>query len=245
VNAPTSSVPPTVISLVPGLLCAYGAALDASAHAHNAVQVVWPAGRSRLDLGEEGQRVDGAGVVAPGVEHRLTMAEGWVLLVEPQSGLGARLLELLDDRPWLALDGFGPAPADEAAALAALRTYVGGVFEPAVDDPRINDLLRRLDACFAGTDCLKPDRWRAAEVAAGMGLSEGRFLHLFREQVGTAWRPYLLWRRLLCAVRAMVAGESATTAAHHAGFADSAHLSRTFRATFGLSIREATAVFGR
>jgi AraC-like DNA-binding protein len=36
-------------------------------------------------------------------------------------------------------------------------------------------------------------------------------------------------------VEAFAAGESLTTAAYRAGFADSAHLSRTFRRMYGMS----------
>ena len=75
-------------------------------------------------------------------------------------------------------------------------------------------------------------------IAAEVHLSEGRFIHLFKEQIGIPVRRYLLWRRLLMAVKAVVRGSSFTTAAYETGFADSAHLSRTFKAMFGLSPSE-------
>jgi len=70
-------------------------------------------------------------------------------------------------------------------------------------------------------------------------------LHLFREQMGIAWRPYLLWRRTISAVEAILTGSSATEAAHLAGFSDSSHLSRTFRSLFGMSIRQSQSLFSR
>ena len=66
-------------------------------------------------------------------------------------------------------------------------------------------------------------------------LSEGRFLHVFSEQVGIPWRRYLLWRRLLGAVAHTAMGYSLTEGAHFAAFADAAHFSKTFKAMFGLS----------
>ena len=45
----------------------------------------------------------------------------------------------------------------------------------------------------------------------------------------------MLWLRLERAVAVFAAGGSLTDAAHAAGFADSAHLSRTFRRMFGLA----------
>ena len=69
-----------------------------------------------------------------------------------------------------------------------------------------------------------------AEVAC---LSPSRFRHLFVEQTGMALRPYILWRRFLRVWELLTAGASLSAAAHSAGFADAAHLSRTSRAMFG------------
>jgi AraC family transcriptional regulator len=54
------------------------------------------------------------------------------------------------------------------------------------------------------------------------------------EQTGMPLRAYVLWRRLLRVFELLMAGENLSTAAHSAGFADSAHLSRTARSMFGL-----------
>jgi AraC-like DNA-binding protein len=71
------------------------------------------------------------------------------------------------------------------------------------------------------------------EVAAQAFLSPSRFRHLFVEQTGLALRPYILWRRFVAVWDLMAAGESLSTAAHRAGFADAAHLTRTSRRMFG------------
>jgi AraC-like DNA-binding protein len=47
-------------------------------------------------------------------------------------------------------------------------------------------------------------------------------------------QSYLRWQHLLAAIRISARGASLTEAAHTAGFADSAHLTRVFRATFGI-----------
>ncbi len=117
-------------------------------------------------------------------------------------------------------------------------TYAHTTLANGITNKRIEKLLTNLDQCLPG-DCHKPIGWRADEVASQLSLSESRFLHLFSEKMGIAWRPYLLWRRTICAVGAITKGLSATEAAHVAGFSDSAHLSRTFRSLFGMSIREA------
>lgn len=240
--------------LVPGLLAYHGASLDAADHRHHAIQLIWPQVPSDLYLGS--RRVSGAAVLAGGVEHRLTMNAGWVVLIEPQSDLGAALANYLAGEPVKTIEPLSPCRDDAPPAVSdellltrsldplwrSLGVSPASVIrssgaDQSDIDPRIQELLHRLNGCFQG-DCVKPEPWRAAEVAASLSLSESRFRHLFRQEMGIAWRPWLRWRRLLCAILILRQGGSATDAAHAAGFADSAHLSRTFRLAFGITIRE-------
>lgn len=73
------------------------------------------------------------------------------------------------------------------------------------------------------------------QVAALLHLSESRLRHVFGQQFGLPMQRYLLWQRLLTAIEGTARGVSLTQAAHDAGFADAAHLTRTFRATFGIT----------
>jgi AraC-like DNA-binding protein len=73
------------------------------------------------------------------------------------------------------------------------------------------------------------------EVAEVAHLSPSRFRHLFVEETGMPLRTYVLWRRLLQVWELLMHGETLSTAAHAAGFADSAHLSRTARTMFGVA----------
>lgn len=244
------------VRVMPGVLLFVGRALEAEEHAHVAAQVVWPCGDSELLVGN--QRWRGPALVAGGVPHRLAMSEGLLLLIEPQSCWGEVLGRRLDGEdcvtlplPELTPSAAGTALADGwlVPAMALLCSRLGlplpGPAMTAVGDGRIRRLLQAMDECFEVDRCLKPQGWRAADAARSIALSESRFLHLFRDQMGMAWRPYLLWRRLLCAVTAMAEGQAATEAAHLAGFSDSAHLSRTFRRCFGLSIRQASRLLSR
>ena len=73
------------------------------------------------------------------------------------------------------------------------------------------------------------------EIAAGADLSESRFSHLFTENVRVPVRRYLLWLRLREAIHLLARGVSLTDSAYDAGFADSAHLTRTFRGMLGIT----------
>ena len=77
--------------------------------------------------------------------------------------------------------------------------------------------------------------WSLEDTAVALQLSTSRVRHLFVAETGTTLRRYRRWIRLEAALRVLVGRESLTTAAHAAGFADSAHLSRAFREMFGLT----------
>ncbi|XVJ65108.1 MAG: helix-turn-helix transcriptional regulator [Lacibacter sp.] len=75
-------------------------------------------------------------------------------------------------------------------------------------------------------------------IASKVYLSESRFAHLFKEQTGIPFRRYVLWCRMQAALKAVMQGQSFTQAAYESGFADVAHLSRTFTEMFGVSPSE-------
>ncbi|NCT69091.1 MAG: helix-turn-helix domain-containing protein [Rhodanobacteraceae bacterium] len=66
-------------------------------------------------------------------------------------------------------------------------------------------------------------------------VAPSRFRHLFVAQTGTSFRAWLLWTRVAFAMGAGMGGQSWSVAAQEAGFADSAHFSRTCRRMFGMS----------
>ena len=95
-------------------------------------------------------------------------------------------------------------------------------------DPRIVALTVR----FNQDDLLDEP---ADVLAAKSNLSTSRLIHLFTSELGAGVRRVKQYYRFKLAARSVAEGGSLTTAAHHAGFADSAHFSRAFLGTFGLS----------
>lgn len=74
-----------------------------------------------------------------------------------------------------------------------------------------------------------------SEIADVVCLSPDRFRHLFIEETGIRFRPYVLWLRIEVALTAYTTRKSLTEASHAGGFADSAHFSRTFKRMFGFA----------
>jgi AraC family transcriptional regulator len=218
-------------------------------HSHHAVQVTFALdGWFRLEA--EDHCVDTAvAAVAPDARHAIT-AGGAVAFVyiEPESTAGRAAVRRLFAKRHLAsvdMDLFGSLPGE---LLAAFR-------DPAVTDARLIDIGRAIIAKLAGgVEAPTPDErvskvisWAAShlttpislpDAAAVAGLSPDRLRHVFVKHTGLPFRTYILWLRLLKAVEAFSHGESLTNAAHEAGFADSAHFSRTFRRTFGVAAAE-------
>jgi AraC-like DNA-binding protein len=119
--------------------------------------------------------------------------------------------------------------SDQAMIEAARRVILaltGGEEPAAITDKRVIRAVEYVDANLDRQITLD-------DVARDVCLSPGRLRHLFVEQTGMGLRPYVLWRRFLRAWELLVAGESISTAAHAAGFSDSAHFARTSRQTFG------------
>lgn len=75
--------------------------------------------------------------------------------------------------------------------------------------------------------------------AAGIAfLSESRFMSVFRQQTGLAFRNYLLMQKLVHGVHFLEKSGSFTEAAHAAGFADAAHFTRTFTRNTGMNLKD-------
>jgi AraC-like DNA-binding protein len=213
-------------------------------HAHHAIQVTISLGGSFSLHTKDSSMGSNAVAVAADAFHEFE-AEGLIafLFVEPEGRPGRAISNRLFDHCELAsvpLDLLGDFRERAAAAYRA------------ADTATLIELGRILAANLAaGIKADAPDlrvrkaiAWAAQqlegpaslpEAAAAVGLSADRLRHLFVEQTGLPFKTYMLWLRLTRALERFAAGASLTQAAHDSGFADSAHLSRTFRRMFGVA----------
>ncbi|MEB2648273.1 AraC family transcriptional regulator [Pseudomonas canadensis] len=97
-----------------------------------------------------------------------------------------------------------------------------------LDDPRLERALAALDQQLNG-------KVSAQALAKAAHLSLSQLERLFAHQLGLPVRRLVLWRRLRVALQLALAGGTLTDAAHGAGFADSAHFSRTMKQLFGVT----------
>jgi AraC family transcriptional regulator len=168
------------------------------------------------------------------------------LFVAPESLAGCALGKaLFADRPWASVTS-GPLEASLTELRACFRNE-----DPETEIRRLGRTI--LEMLPAAEEPVLPDRRVLAMIefarqnlegsvtlplaAASVNLSQSRASHLFVAHTRLPFKAYVLWLRLQRAVAPYAAGSSLTEAAHNAGFADSAHFSRTFRRTFGLPQR--------
>ncbi len=115
-------------------------------------------------------------------------------------------------------------------------------FVPGRDDLReaFGDALRlpqrRVDRrLLQALDAIQHERLSVVDAAARVGLSSSRLTHLMTEQLGAPPRKWAAWFKLTAAItHTVLAGANLTRAAHEAGFADSAHLTRTSKQLAGV-----------
>lgn len=218
--------------LLPGVLAYTGAIGPTERHAHHAVQLMVAAGELRVVDDDGGVHTGTRMGIPSDTGHAITAGAqpAVALFVDPESALGIAVENRLG-ASWADADvpaGLDPAMRDPRAAVSALTRSVGAGSAPPPRHPGVSAVLELLPELIAQGPV------RTGTLAERVGISTSRLTHVFTEQVGLPLRRYVLWLRVMTAVARTAAGDDVTAAAHAAGFADSAHLSRTCRATFGL-----------
>ena len=160
---------------------------------------------------------------------------------EPESASYQRIAERFDNVPrgfdclwangegWAILQKYSTTLSEAEQLMAKIFDVPADPSEPApLKDPRIAAALTLLREAPQDYDHLET-------LAERVHLSPSRFAHLFKDEVGVPVRRYVLWLKMRRALDHAIAGDSLTSAAISAGFADSAHLSRTVRAMMGVA----------
>jgi AraC-like DNA-binding protein len=195
-------------------------------------------------------------VMAPNVAHATdTRGHPFLdILVDPDDDLYRYLHPLLEGAPLRSLPAQGIAQLlPEAAALreegrsaAQAHDFLLRLLRALCPQPlaRLPWDERTLRACAYMRASIRQAVPTAAQVAAHVGLSESRLMHLFSDDLGLPMRQYLLWLRLRHALRLGAEGRTLTEVALGAGFYDHAHFNRTLRrmVEFAPSVLNASTV---
>ena len=196
--------------------------------------------RDHDDMWQTGRGI----IVPPNVVHSFSAqgSFGAMLFVDPDSIEGTWLRSTIGNRITIvpeqrveraaaALTAFCETPLESMDVGMLVRYIVeslcAGVPPARRPDPRIT---RVLDLIASSEDL----RVSLEAIAENVFLSPSRFQHLFKQQVGLAFRRYLLWRKVTRAMITIARERTLSAAAQQSDFADAAHLTRTFQQMFGL-----------
>ena len=107
------------------------------------------------------------------------------------------------------------------------RQFFGAPLAPRALDARIRKVIDAINADpVAATS--------AEECAASVHLSFSRFLHLFKQETGMAFRAFRAWKRARSLLRYVRQTATLTDIALEAGYPDSTHFSHSIRQVYGL-----------
>ncbi|WP_323785704.1 AraC family transcriptional regulator [Thalassovita sp.] len=109
--------------------------------------------------------------------------------------------------------------------------FLGETLAERPKDRRIKEALATI--CIE----IEDNALSADDLAAKAGLSTSRFLHLFKENTGIAFRSLRMWKRARRFLDHANGSESLTEVALELGYPDSSHFSHSIRRTYGLKPR--------
>lgn len=105
--------------------------------------------------------------------------------------------------------------------------FFGHALAPRALDARIRKVIDAINA-----DPAAPTS--AEDCAASVNLSFSRFLHLFKQETGMAFRAFRAWKRARSLLRYVQQSATLTDIALDTGYPDSTHFSHSIRQVYGL-----------
>ena len=199
----------------------------------NPVTCVVRGRRGPLTVVGQGQSVTGdIVIIRPGVEHHIICGEG---------GLSAMYL---DGARWpgqgMLAERLGGRLGDLALAGMQLDFNAQLELRERLDHGQ-GRLPLGMSAVLVDLAAEPMTRMNQAELAKRLGLERTQALRLFKDSTGMTFRQFKRWTGLQHAALLIVAGPLVRTAAMDAAFADTAHLTRTFKQCFGMTPSQAIA----
>ena len=241
------------LALAPGWALFVGRPGDNAPHAHQALQLC-VSSRNPLFIGS-GPLAGTTGTcvaIAANTLHSITGGDDGsaFLYLDPRTQLGRIVARALGANPgatrepasdWQNRNSYGDRSEGMTAQSAGrVRDRIAEIWatkaanDESATDERVEATVGRIRSLIRAG--VSDARLTVRDLAGTVGLSESRLAALFRKGTGVPIRPFVLWTRLQLAVETAGRGASLTQAAHAAGFADSAHLARTFRRMFGTTL---------
>ncbi len=207
-------------------------------HSHNAIQFFISNNPMKFSVNNM-EIVSSFLIVNSNTLHSIEYSDGDLItfLIDNESKLSGHISKkILNDSMYRSFDEI--EPISNLTNIKDVKLFIENILKSlsipkncscSVKDDRVSKTLIILNKSVEKKISIK-------ELSNEIGLSEGRLMHLFTNEVGIPLRKYLLWLRLKDAIKLICEGKDLTFKAYETGFSDSAHLSRTFKSNFGLNV---------
>lgn len=228
-----------------GTFAYFGKSIDTDFHSHHALQVCLSLTCPFIIETDKEQGKHIFFIIDSDVKHRFDGQDGWhlILLMDPEHALADAIKQqagkvksttpdqtglnfLIEDIVDLMLENY-----DCEMVIYSLDNLLAALSGTVVNTRKTDERIQKIFTYIAG---LEEKKTSLVDLAQLVNLSESRLSHIFKDQVGIPVRRFLLWARLMATLKSIIHTRSLTEAAMNAGFADSAHFTRTFRRMFGV-----------
>lgn len=235
-----------------GRVLLIGDGLEDDEHRHHALQLTINLEPQEFTLRHSDSEIATQGIIIfPNAPHHVASSDSWraVLLLDPQTQYSQQIrqrfkaatnvhsldLDALNFCRAHLQDFRARAQSIETAdkVISAIIDHLAGPMHNSATHSR--EAHPRIAKALSYIHHAQGKALPLNQLAAQVFLSESRLSHLFKAEVGIPIQRYLLWYKVMQTAFNIGRGMSLTDAAEEAGFADSAHFSRTFRAMFGMT----------
>ncbi|MBN1498792.1 MAG: helix-turn-helix transcriptional regulator [Spirochaetes bacterium] len=230
-----------------GYVLFLGKSTDTAVHSHHMFQIFIGL-KKEFRLFINGKWIKSRLIIADAdVSHQFDGNNEWhaLLLIDPETDTARKLKQKIKNNAYIEPDfSLIEKTSDrliECCEKKCFAAHASGIINElitsAVDEEIISapkdERILRIISYINTTQEISPEIKNLAEM---IHLSKSRLVHLFTIETGIPLRRYFLWRKLINAVNHIIRGMDFTDAAFAAGFSDSAHLSRTFKKMFGVTL---------
>lgn len=226
----------------------YGKVIDMDTHSHHFIQLSIGTGKGFKLTVENHTYHAKTMIINHDVAHQFEGLDDkqMIVLIDPESPIGLMLKQkYLRDESAASLQTdfdqfvFGLQNA-EGPTYIQMEQRIEKLFDILIGEQFNPELLQFDQRIQKAQAMLKntPETITYEELVKSVFLSESRLSHLFTEHIGISVKQFMLWQKLLRSLKAIMQDNSFTESAYIGGFADAAHLSRTFKRMFGVTLTD-------
>ena len=216
----------------------FGEVLSTEKHRHHAIQVSMNSvGKATVECGDHSHTGDFV-IIESGKEHSVVNDDvSIVLLINSESIEAERIRMFLDNKECISIDDVDSNIKEsiiqawhEDLSLKDVNNIYFNLLDLILGEKTVKSPLLdvRVSEAINIINNLEISAITPSEIAKKVFLSESRFQHLFKQNVGVSLSKYLLWQKTLHGIEGIISGMTITEAALAAGFSDGAHFSLDF-----------------